>query len=85
MYNYNVLSQKVVKITVSCLVLILAVFLFTPITVQAQDVSGTDAEINLDAAASQTVLEKTDPRIIVGNIIKVALGLLGAVALIIVL
>jgi len=85
MYNYNVLSQKVVKITVSCLVLILAVFLFVPIPVQAQDVSGTDAEMNLDAAAGQTVLEKTDPRIIVGNIIKVALGLLGAVALIIVL
>ncbi len=80
--NLNKLfSQRVIKITVSCLVFILAVFLFVPIAVHAQ----SDMTANLDTVAGQTVLQKTDPRIIVGNIIKVALGLIGAIGLIIVL
>ena len=75
-------NQLIIKITASCFIFILAVFLFTPLAAQAQ-VDPIDA--NLTAVGEQTGLTARDPRAIVGTIIKAALGLLGAVAICLVL
>ncbi len=75
-------NQLIIKITASCFIFILAVFLFTPIVAYAQD---SAVSTNLTAVGEQTGLTDRDPRAIVGSIIKVVLGLLGAVAISIVL
>jgi hypothetical protein len=83
-------SQLIFRITASSILLLLAVFLFTP------DVALADEDVNIiidDANIIEGVeitseaagLTKTDPRVIVGRIIKVFLGILGVIAICIVL
>jgi hypothetical protein len=71
-------NQLIIKMTASCFIFILAVFLFTPIAVSAQSSAITEG---VTAVGEQSGLTASDPRVIVGRIIKVALGLLGAVAI----
>lgn len=73
-------SQLTMKITASCFIFLLAVFLLFPIFAHAQTAEG-----NLDLVGAQSGLQKQDLRVLVGRIIKVFLGIIGAVALIIVL
>jgi hypothetical protein len=79
-----------IKITASCFILLLAVFLLpnfvsTASAVETTNELGSDIQANLDVVGENAELTKTDPRVIIGNIIKIFLGILGIIALIIVL
>jgi hypothetical protein len=77
-------KERGIKITASCFVLVLAVFLLAPLIVNAQNTLGS-ADENLTAVAKEAGLEKEDPRIVVARLIKRFLEVIGAIALIIVL
>jgi len=79
----NKKNQLILKITASCFILLLVVFLFSPI-VHAQDLA-QEMDQNLSVIGDETGMQKLDPRIIVGRIIKSLLGLLGALAISIVI
>jgi len=71
-------NQFIYWITASCLIFMLAVILFTPFTVVKASTSD-EAVSNLDTVGSQAGLVKADPKILVGKIIKVFLGFVGAI------
>lgn len=73
----------VIKITASCFVLALAVILFVPIGASAQNAD--DVNQNLAQVAAETPLQNAGLITIVGNIIKILFGILGVIALVIVL
>jgi|GEM_PF-1527701 hypothetical protein len=85
--TFNKKNQQLnFRITASCLVFALVVILFSSILMPVQTVHAQTADetmSNLDQVAGQTVLKKDDPVQILARIIKIALSLLGAVALII--
>lgn len=79
-------TQFVFKITASCVLFILAVFLLSPLNVvHASTPVGDEIIESTDVVGQEAGLQKENPRIIVGRIIKVFLGLLGAIALSIVI
>jgi len=75
-------TQFVFKITASCLLLILAVFLFVPFDAVH---AGSEIVENLDTVAAETGLEAVPVRVIIARLIKIALGFVGTIALIIVI
>jgi len=77
------LSKLVIKITASCFVLALAVILFAPICASAQTTD--DVNDNLAQVAAETPLQNAGLINIIGNVIKILFGILGAIALVIVL
>lgn len=74
-------NTNVIKITAGCCILVLAVFLLATIAVHAADATTTGITSNTDAVGQGAGLAKTDVRIIVGNIIKAFIGLLGIIAI----
>ncbi len=74
--------QLATKITAGCFVFILAVFLFVPVIAHAQS---NDAAANLDIVAQEAGMVKQDLRVIIGNIIKIFLSVIGIIAICIVL
>jgi hypothetical protein len=83
-------KQFLIKITASCFILLLAVFLLpnfvpTASAVETTNDLGSEIQANLDVVGETAELTKTDPRTIIGNIIKIFLGILGIIALVIVL
>jgi len=75
-------NKLFIKITAIFFVLVLAVILFFGSAVQAQE---NDIQSGLQDTGEAAGLQTDDPRAIVGRIINIALGLLGSVAIIIVL
>ncbi|MEK7159548.1 MAG: pilin [Patescibacteria group bacterium] len=81
-YPFPFRAKSVIKITASCFLFLLAVFLFSNLFIAVPAyAAGEEITAGLDAVGSQTPLVKSDPRQIVGRIIKIALGFLGAVAI----
>ena len=81
-YPFPLRSRSVIKITASCFVFLLAVFLFSNFfLVVPAHAAGEEITAGLDTVGAQTPLVKSDPRQIVGKIIKYALGFLGAIAI----
>jgi hypothetical protein len=83
-------KQFFIKMTASCFILLLAVFLLpnfvsTVSAVETTNDLGSEIQANLDVVGEKAELTKTDPRTIIGNIIKIFLGILGIIALVIVL
>ncbi|MBT4723166.1 TrbC/VirB2 family protein [Candidatus Falkowbacteria bacterium] len=76
--------QLIIKITASCFVFLLAVFLFAPV-VQAQGDLQETINQDLDAIAEQTDLPTNSLTSIIGGIIKAIMGFLGVIALSLVL
>ncbi|MBU1132415.1 pilin [Patescibacteria group bacterium] len=74
----------IIKITAGCFIFVLAIFLFSPVSVHAQ-AAESEITAGLTAVGEQTILTAQDPRVIIGNIIKIALGFVGAIAIIIVM
>jgi len=75
----------ILKITLAGVFLSMLFFLFQPVFVfAAENVTG-DVQVNLDQLGNEVGLEKQDIRVMVGKGIKIALGLLGGLAIIIVL
>lgn len=85
------LFQSVIKITASCFVLfVVAVFCFNFLPVSAQEPGAgpeLSDEINesLEIVGEETGLQKTDPRVFIGRLIRVFLSILGVIALVLVL
>lgn len=81
-YPFPFRAKSVIKITAGCFLFLLAVFLFSNLfIITPVHAAGEEITAGLDAVGSQTPLVKSDPRQIVGKIIKIALGFLGAVAI----
>ena len=80
--NHN---QFIFWITASCLIFTLAVILFTPFSVTQAADPGSEAMRNLDTVAAQTTLQKSDPKQVIGRLIRIFLGFLGIIGVIIVL
>lgn len=81
-------NQFIFWITASCLLLMLAVILFTPIfNAYASNGSSLETQTvkSVDIVGQTAGLQKSDPRQIAGKIIKIFLGVLGVFALCIVL
>ncbi|MFA6537129.1 MAG: pilin [Patescibacteria group bacterium] len=74
-----------VKIVTGTIFFGLLVFLFQPITVLAEEPINSDSQVNLDQLGTEVGMTKQDPRVLVGKIIKVALSVIGVLALCIVL
>jgi len=85
MNNKLKFRNQFIKITASCFLFILAVFLFVQVQPVLAQESGSNIATDLNAVGEGAGLEKTDPRQIVGNIIKIALGFLGVIAISLVL
>lgn len=85
MNNKLKFRNQFIKITASCFLFILAVFLFVQVQPVLAQEAGSNIATDLNAVGEGAGLEKTDPRQIVGNIIKIALGFLGVIAISLVL
>ena len=83
MFSSNGSSKLVIKITASCFVLALAVILFAPIGADAQTADAVNQ--NLAQVAAETPLQNVGLITIVGRVIKILIGILGVIALVIVL
>ncbi|OGF34878.1 hypothetical protein A2482_04925 [Candidatus Falkowbacteria bacterium RIFOXYC2_FULL_48_21] len=91
MASSNGSSKLVIKITASCFVLALAVILFAPASPSlggpavAYAQTTNDVNQNLEQVAAETPLQNAGLITIVGRVIKIFIGILGVIALIIVL
>ncbi|MFH0780189.1 MAG: pilin, partial [Parcubacteria group bacterium] len=77
-------NKSVIKITAGYCILALAVFLILPLGVHAAAASDT-INSNLGTTLQPTGLQNGDVRVIIGNIIKAFLGVLGIIAIILVI